>query len=183
MAAPVPPRPVAQPPLPPPEQETQASGAGTDRAFHPARVWAAVALNWLLPGVGYLALGDKRRGLALVILLNGMFLLGVKLQGGVILPEFNVKSSTFNVINVLTFTVQLGAGCPSLLSLEAHQATEKGSTSPLIRFLAGEESAATFDLGSFHLLLVGALNYFACCAIYDRHRPRPGLRGGKHPDR
>ncbi len=155
--------------------------AAPDRPLSLGRVWTAVTVNWLVPGMGYLVAGDRRRGWALVLLLNGAFLLGLGLRGGVVVPDFNPRSAYFNVINVLSFTVQMGGGGPSLLSLAAHQMAPSGSHGAVTRFLAGEESAATFDLGSFHLLLVGALNYFACCAIYDRYRPRPltGPKGGR----
>lgn len=155
------------------QSNVAAAKAAPERTYPWGRVWAAVGLNWVVPGSGWFLVGERARAWALVLLLNGVFLLGLGLKGAVIVPEFNFRSPTFNIINVLTFSVQVGAGGPSFLSLGARDMQAKGNDSAPVRFLAGKESAAVHDLGAFHLLLVGALNYFACCALYDRFRPRP----------
>ncbi len=136
------------------------------------RLWAAIGLNWLLPGAGFIFTGDRRRGWILLAILNGLFALGLLMRGSVIPPVFDPRSPAFNVINVLTFAVSLGSGGPSLLCLGA-QAGEAGPE----RWLAGEPAAAAYDLGVFHILLAGALNYFVCCALYDRFRA--ARAGGK----
>ena len=139
------------------------------------RLWGAIALNWLIPGSGYFLVGDRRRAWALVALFHITFFMGLTLKGGVVFPEWNYRSETFNIISVLTFLVDMGAGWPSLASLAARHGMEPNSFVPLTGFrgwLAGDEAAAAFDLASFHILLVGALNYFACCALYDRCFPR-----------
>lgn len=156
-----------------PSAAPAAAKPAPERTYSWGRVWAAVGLNWVVPGSGWFLVGERVRAWALVLLLNGVFLLGLGLKGAVIVPEFNFRSPTFNIINVLTFTVQVGAGGPSCLSLGARDLQSKGNDSAPVRFFAGKESAAVHDLGAFHLLLVGALNYFACCALYDRFRPRP----------
>ncbi len=181
MASPGTSQPSAEPKSPAQPEGPRLPGAAPEQTLPLGRVLTAVAVNWLVPGSGYFVAGDRRRGWALVILLNGVFLLGLGMRGGVVMPDFNPRGAYFNVINVLSFTVQMGGGGPSLLSLAAHQSQASGNQGALTRFWAGEESAATFDLGSFHLLLVGALNYFACCAIYDRYRPRPagGAKAGR----
>jgi len=140
-----------------------------------------VALNWIVPGSGYFLVGERFRALALVVLLNGVFALGLGLKGAVIVPEFRLGQPSFNIINVLTFGMQLGAGGPALLSMAGHHLQVSGKNWGIVRYLGGQESAAVHDLGSFHLLLVGALNYFACCALYDRFRPRPRERSRSDP--
>ncbi len=139
-----------------------------------SRLWAAIAVNWLVPGSGYFLVGERRRGWGLVMLLNGMFLLGLGLHGSVLWPEFNFRSPTFNIINVLTFSVEMGAGGPALACLAARSGAGEASGSTLVRWLSGDPSHALHDLAVFHLLLVGALNYFACCALHDRFRSRGG---------
>ncbi len=108
-------------------------------------------------------LGERRRALVLGVLLNGLFVAGILLKGSVIFPEFNPASQTFNVISVLTFFVSFGNAAPSAACLVSRY--------------VGDESSATFELATFHLLLAGALNYFACCALYDRFRPKPDEAG------
>lgn len=147
--------------------------AAAAQAVSIQRLWSAVMLNWIVPGSGYFLVGERTRAWVLLIVLNATFAMGLTLKGSVVVPEFNVRSPTFNFINVLTFVVDLGAGGPALSCIAARNGLAEGDLPGGIRgWFAGNESSATYDLGAFHLLLVGALNYFACCALYDRFRHR-----------
>lgn len=159
-----------------PAPSAASHAAGESVAAQPVsteRLWLAILLNWIVPGSGYFLVGERTRAWVLLIVLNATFVMGLTLKGSVVVPEFNVRSPTFNFINVLTFVVDLGAGGPGLACILARTGLPEGELPGGLRgWLAGDESAATYDLGAFHLLLVGALNYFACCALYDRFRRR-----------
>lgn len=163
------------------------ASAGSHPPVPGGRLAGAILLNWLVPGSGFLLVGEAKRALALMLMFAAVFATGLGLRGGVVKPEWNPKSETFNIINVLTFVVQMGGGAPTLASLAAQPAPDvrADTLSPLRRFFAGQESHAAFDLGSFHLLLVGAMNYFACCFLFDRFgrtEPADGPPGdGKAP--
>lgn len=120
-------------------------------------------LNWLLPGAGYLAAGDWRRGVALMFLINSVFLAGVAFSGYVLVPAFSPQDPTFNIFAVLTFLVQLfhGVGCLGYLGLSAVLPP------PVLGALLGHPGAPYADLGAFHLAVAGGLNYFACVRLWD----------------
>lgn len=120
-------------------------------------------LNWVLPGAGYLAAGDWRRGLALGALINSVFLAGMAFSGYVLVPAFSPSDPTFNIFAVLTFIVQLfhGAGCLGYLALS--QALPPATAAAIL----GHPGAAYADLGAFHMAVAGGLNYFACVRLWD----------------
>lgn len=120
-------------------------------------------VNWLIPGAGFLAAGDWRRGLPLLCLINSVFLAGLAFSGYVLVPAFSPADPTFNIFAVLTFLVQLfhGAGCLGHLGL-SHILSPGGAAA-----LLGRPGAAYADLGSFHLAVAGGLNYFACVRLWD----------------
>ena len=130
----------------------------------PVEVALTLLLAWLVPGAGFLAHGRIGRGLTLFIALHLTFVLGVLMHGGVAWPVWSASDPGFNIVNNLTFIIQLGNGLPSLASLYA---TAKGAHGWL-SFLAADLSHPLFDLSSFYLLVAGAMNYFAVCNTYDR---------------
>jgi len=128
-------------------------------------VAATVFLAWLAPGAGYLAHGRLKRGMALFLVLNATFALGLAMNGGVVWPPWNWRdpNSGFNIVNNLTFILQMGAGLPAIASLAAGKWAATGWTS----WLAADPSHPLYDLSSFYLLVAGAMNYFAVCGAYD----------------
>ncbi|HPK03666.1 MAG TPA: hypothetical protein PLS90_14555 [Candidatus Sumerlaeota bacterium] len=128
--------------------------------------------NWLVPGLGFLLLGKRTRGLIQLGLVGVTFALGLLLDGGVAWPAWSIRQPDFNLINNFTFLIQLGAGLPALVSLVAGL---KGWT-----LLGGAPWASYFELGAYYLVEAGAINYFAACNLYDRHvggAARPGRSG------
>ncbi|MEQ8822122.1 MAG: hypothetical protein RLY93_17940 [Sumerlaeia bacterium] len=123
---------------------------------------AFCALNWILPGSGYLAAGIRTRGWTLFALLNGCFLLGLAFNGTTEMPGLLPSSENWNIVAVLTFMVKVCHGGGTMLLLWLAD-----SESLLGRLLVRDPGTAYSDLGSFHLLVSGGLNYFATVRLYD----------------
>ncbi|MCB2155185.1 hypothetical protein KQI84_09880 [bacterium] len=119
-------------------------------------------VNWLVPGAGFLLAKDYRRGWLLFALLNGCFVLGLALHGTANLPSFHWGSPTFNIVAVLSFLVQIWHGGGTLLLLAVQHVG-----GPLAGLLLRDPGWAYADLGTFHLLVAGGLNYFATVRLYD----------------
>jgi hypothetical protein len=128
-------------------------------AMPPASGWL-VLLNYLLPGAGFCAVGRRGRGLLQGTMVLVTVALGWSLHGGVAWPSWSPQAMDFNLINNLTFLVQLGGGLPNLASLVAHQLGW-----PL---LGGVPKDPYYELGSYYLVVAGAVNYFATLNFYDR---------------
>jgi len=134
---------------------------------------ALVVGSWLVPGLGFLVKRNYWRGVAIFLLLNGTFFLGLLLHGTVLVPEFAYSSPSFNIVSVLTFIGQMGNSGASLLCL----ANDHWNW----RIIRPVESDPWFDLASLYLLVSGCMNYFCVCNYYDRYlgRQEPGEKGAK----
>ncbi|HPB30269.1 MAG TPA: hypothetical protein PLB62_02330 [Candidatus Sumerlaeota bacterium] len=133
-------------------------------------------LNWLIPGAGYLRRGRYIRALLIFVLINGTFVAGLSLQGSVTPPIWD--GSGGGIISMLTFIIQLGSGLFSGLSFFAVQGMRRMNAlgfqpAPIVRFFSGWQPHATFELGSFYILVSGAMNYFFITNMYDRYRRDP----------
>ena len=95
-----------------------------------------------------------------LILILLTFILGWVLHGGVAWPSWSMSAPDFNLINNITFVMQMGAGLPALASL----------TSSILNYspLGGIPQHPFYELGSYYLLVGGAINYFALCNLWDR---------------
>lgn len=127
-----------------------------------ANAFLLVVLGWLLPGSGFLFLGRRYRGRAILFcaVVHVTFLLGVCMHGGVGWPVWGLRDLGFSVVNNLNFIFQMGAGWLGLVSLAAHRLGWSA--------LAVAEPHAFSDLGSFYCLVAGALNYFIICQSVER---------------
>ncbi|MBX3729370.1 MAG: hypothetical protein KF858_09315 [Candidatus Sumerlaeia bacterium] len=119
------------------------------------------AVNWLVPGGGYLLARDFRRGIALFALLNGIFFGGLLYDGYLVVPA-GPGQEGFNIVALLSFLVQAchGGGCLAILGAERMGGVLGG-------LLVRDAGKAYSDLGAFHFLVAGALNYFATVRLYD----------------
>ncbi len=132
-------------------------------------------LNWLVPGLGYILCKDYPRGLTLLVLINACFVIGVFL-GGYILPPLSwvPRNPEFNLVSILTYLSQAFHGSGWLGLQYLHEAS---SSDPEAYFsltnLAGKSSYS--DLGVFHLVVAGGLNYFATVRLYDLMAGTPEL--------
>lgn len=134
------------------------------------RAVATLVAAWLIPGGGFLLYGRFWRGLVLFAVLSVTFLLGCLLHGGVAWPAWSFRAEGFNVINNITFVIQMGLGLPALLSL-------LGPHVSWLQWASPDNAHALSDLGNFYILVCGAMNYFVACNTYDRlfrkKRPAP----------
>lgn len=142
----------------------------------PPRIALALLLSWLIPGAGFMFCGRWMRGLTHFITIGLTFGLGLALHGSVLWPTWSVRSEDFNLINNFTFVTQMGSGLPALASFLVSRVThaEPGALS----WLGGLQSHTNFELGSYYLIVAGALNYFAVGNLYDRLRGA-GREGGE----
>lgn len=127
---------------------------------------ALVAGSWLVPGLGFIVKRDYWRGMAIFLILNGTFALGLLLHGTILIPEFDYRDPAFNIVNLLTFVGELGNAGASLLRL-AYDHWKWGDLNPL-----PVETHAWFDLAVLYLLVSGCMNYFCVCSFYDRYVAR-----------
>lgn len=138
-----------------------------DRATPPfAAGLALAAVGWLIPGLAFALCGRLRRGLVHFLLVATTFAAGIALHGSVVWPIWSTRAPEFNLINNFTFIVQIGAGLPALASFWATRAGE--SFPGAWRWLAGSPEHPHYELGSYFLIVAGALNYFAVRNFYDR---------------
>ncbi len=129
--------------------------------------------SWFLPGFGFLRRGRYARAIVLFMIIEGTALFGLLLHGSVVFPILDVSGG--GVISLLTFLIQLGNGAISLLCLVAGSLSDMMGVRGLragqmVRFFTGYPSDALFDLGSFYLLVSGAMNYFVVTNFYDRYK-------------
>lgn len=126
---------------------------------------ALCTVNWLVPGAGYLLRGEVRRGALLFLLLNTCFLIGLAHGGYYFVPAWNPRSPNFNIVACLTYAVQFFHGGGWMLSWLLEGAAADGNR--LAGFLVGSPGATHSDLGVFHVLVAGGLNYFATVRLYE----------------
>lgn len=120
---------------------------------------ALCAANWIVPGLGFLLAGDRRRALWLFGLINGVFVAGLAFNGYIYMPPMSPRAPDFNIVATLTFIVQ---ACNAGFTMMILWAGKAG-----VDLLARPAGAAFADLGAFHLLVSGGLNYFATVRLYD----------------
>jgi hypothetical protein len=130
------------------------------------RLCLILIIGWLVPGAGFLFCGRWARGLAHLFIVGGTFALGLMLHGAVLWPTWSFRSEEFNLINNFTFLTQLGAGLPAIASFLA--ASWSDLPGGPMSWLAGEASHTNFELGTYYLIVAGALNYFAVGNLHDR---------------
>lgn len=131
------------------------------------------ALNWLVPGAGYLAVRDYARGLTFFAVINAILLAGVALGGYVLTPVWHYRHPEFNLVAVLTYLTQALHGSGWLL---LHALHGFAAQSPQSFFNIHAMSSRTYsDLGLFHLITAGGLNYYTTVRLYDLTAGNPKL--------
>jgi hypothetical protein len=131
-------------------------------------------LDWLIPGAGFWLRGRRTRGAIQFLLVMVTFVLGLALHSGVAWPSWTPGAADFNLINNFTFIIQMGAGLPALVSLAAQFISALPAwAQPIVQsthltVLAGAPPHPYYELGSYYLIVAGAINYFAVCNLHDR---------------
>jgi hypothetical protein len=136
--------------------------------------------NWLIPGAGFWIVGDRPRAITLFVVINACFAIGVLLGGHILAPVWAPRDPEFNLVAILTYSAQAfhGAGWIGLQLLQRSAAAYPESFFNMRR-LAGLTFA---DLGVFHLVVAGSLNYFATTRLYDLLRGMARLQPGVAPE-
>jgi hypothetical protein len=131
-------------------------------------------LNWLVPGAGYIAVKDVARGVTLFVVINLCFAIGLMLGGYILEPaSWRPLTPQFNLVGVLTYLSQAFHGGGWLLLRFLQDAS---ADTPQAFFNIEHQAARTYaDLGAFHLVAAGALNYFATVRLYDLLAGTPEL--------
>jgi Family of unknown function (DUF6677) len=123
------------------------------------------AINWLLPGVGFILCKDYRRGALLFVLINLVFFLGVFFGGYVDAPgSWKPFTPNFNLVTGLTYIAQSFYG-GGWLCMEYLQGLGEDGGGPFNIINLATKTYA--DLGVFHLVVAGGLNYFCTVRLYD----------------
>jgi len=111
--------------------------------------------------------GKWARGATHLVVIGVTFGLGLALHSSVAWPVWSIRSPSFNLINNFTFITQMGGGLPAIASFIASSDPGIVADSLLGRFV-GQPSHFNYELGSYFLIIAGALNYFAVGNFYDR---------------
>lgn len=137
-------------------------------------------LAWLVPGLGHIAMGDKKRGLILCVTICGLFLGGV-LIGGVGVVDYS--------LNRAWFFGQMFNGPAVMLSvvrskvLMAHPNAKVGSEA----YMGTPDDPNAYqpsygrpnEIGILYTALAGLLNLFIFYDVLDRSRLLNASRGSK----
>lgn len=105
-------------------------------------------LAWLIPGLGHLLLGRRRRALVFVAVIAVAFVVGILLQGELILPKSG------DPLSYLAFVADLGNGA---LFLGAK----------LAGLGAGVVTADSYEFGNTFLLTAGMMNLLLVLDTHD----------------
>ena len=145
-------------------------------AVKPANpLWVALTLivAWVVPGGGFLINGRVVRGLILLGIIGQTFYFGAILDGGLVWPVWGLREPGFNIVNNLSFIIQLGAGLPALLSLAAGSGVEI-----LPAWLAAHASSSLFDrlmsMGMINILSAIFLSFVVAGVISINDSDTPG---------
>lgn len=131
-------------------------------------------LNWLIPGAGYLAVRDVSRGITLFLVINFCFAMGVLLGGYILVPAtWSPRAAGFNLVGTLTYICQVFDGGGWLL-VRILQNVSAGDADAFFN-IKGQAVKTYSDLGAFHLVVAGGLNYFATVRLYDLLAGNPEL--------
>ena len=114
---------------------------------------AICALGWLLPGIGHIALRLWGRGIAFMLTVMLMFVLGVAMQGKLYDP------TPEQPLHIFAFIANMGVGIPYIIAQR-------------LGFGAGVISFPSYDFGNTYLWVSGLLNYLIVLDVFDVARGR-----------
>lgn len=138
-------------------------------ATSPLRAPVAGLLTWILPGLGHFYLGDRGRGLVLLVAVSATFWTGVAVGG--------VRATIDPQGHKLWFTAQLCTGGNTLAAFALRQQVERHRTED-------ETSASTnywlsTDIGVHYTGVAGLLNILVILDAIGRSERSSSGRGGK----
>ena len=118
---------------------------------------AGVVLAYLVPGAGHFYLGHRSRALAFFVIVTGLFVLGLSLDGSL----YTLAQSGGAILRVLASAGSMGAG---LLYFIAH------STGP-----HGDITSFTCEYGTTFMLSAGLMNLLLVLDVFDLSSGRKRL--------
>lgn len=124
--------------------DRQATGS-TNRTLS---VPVLIVLGWLVPGLGHLLLGRRLRALVFAVIIVFSFIVGIALQGELILPRAGEP------LSYLAAVASIGAGVLFVLAR-------------LLSLGDGTVTAASFEYGTSFLLMSGMMNLLLLLDIHD----------------
>lgn len=142
-------------------RQNQAEWTGSDAGL-------AVILGWLIPGLGHLYLGRRRKALILFVLIM------ITYMGGQALAQFECVfyRTTPMLKSRLWFYGQAGVGLPTALFSLATKAKDERTESEM-RY----QMRPGFEIGTLLTTVAGLLNLLAVVDCYDiyyrRKHPQP----------
>lgn len=137
--------PGSQPASPPPPPEREAPGASGAWGLS---LPAVVVLGAMLPGLGHLALGQRRRAAAFLAIVSTTFAVGLALKG---------QLYQLDPTRPLSMLGWLTVSATGLLGLAAR----------LAGLAAGDPEAPTFEYGTTYLLTAGLMNILLLIDLRD----------------
>jgi hypothetical protein len=115
----------------------------------PATAGVPIAISaWIVPGLGHLMLGRKRRALTFFLIIISMFVLGLSLKGEL----FHLE--TKEPLTFLAGLAEMGVGLPFFVT-------------KLLGMGAGEVTALTYEYGYTFCIVSGLLNMLVMLDAYD----------------
>ena len=132
------------------------------------RAPVAGLLAWLVPGLGHIYLGDRSRGLVLLVAITATFCTGVAIG--------SVQATVAPHSRKLWFAAQLGSGGNAIAAYSLHRlVSPETATSPKQPVTANWLSA---EVGVHYTGVAGLLNLLLVIdAIVRAERPTVSLRG------
>ena len=114
----------------------------------------AYLLGWLMPGAGHWYAGYKVKAISLFALITGLFMSGLMMKGGILMPGVeNLRSFVFqDLISLVCAIGRIGVGFPWLVTLF----TDIKTVDMLSRF--GE-------IGACYTTVAGLLNFLVIFSI------------------
>src|SRR5260370_5996365 len=128
----------------PPRKRQKPPGPAQSASMMPV---IAPALGWLIPGAGHIIQRRWIRGALLLVSIGAMFVLGLMMQGHI------YKANGGDILDILGFIGDLGAGGMYIVTLSAHGGQ-------------GAVAHAIADYGTKFMIVAGLLNFIAVADAY-----------------
>lgn len=121
------------------------------------RALGLAATSWLIPGLGHIFLGLRRKGVTFLAVVLVALVIGCQLQGNL------YRALPGQPLTLLGTLASLGAGVPYLA----------------LRFLLhyqGDVMARGYEYGTAFLVTAGLMNWLVVLDVWDRARPEQEVR-------
>lgn len=99
---------------------------------------------------------------------------GIAMGGYILPPVWNFRNPDFNPVALLTYLVQMFHGS-MWLGLQGLQHAAEGTPSAFFNMQRLAATNSYSDIGSFHLVVAGGLNYHSTVRLYDLLTGSPEL--------